>query len=86
MRFKLKSKICTAAVITLALTGCLSPKPVAPQFSKDWLTLPPGATYTNQSSRTERWANEGVIREKDESILWLLQALRKKELEQHLEK
>ncbi|MEI6084428.1 MAG: hypothetical protein WCS70_09025 [Verrucomicrobiota bacterium] len=74
MNYKHKSMIFVIVVISLLSTGCSSVKPVAPQFSKDWLTLPPGAVYTNQSRRTEKWASEGIIFEKDQSIQWLLEA------------
>ena len=68
MNSKHKLMIYTLAMTLLVLTGCSSPKPAAAQYSREWLTLPPQATYTNSTPFTQTWASEGVIREKDQAL------------------
>jgi hypothetical protein len=37
--------------------------------------LPPQTSYTNPTTETQRWASEGIIREKDQAIQWLIESL-----------
>jgi hypothetical protein len=75
MIYRNKLTLWTLLVTSLLFMGCSSVKPVAPLFSKDWLTLPPGTIYTNSSPQVEHWASEGIIREKDQAIHDLLEAV-----------
>lgn len=74
-----RSKTFTAMIALISLTACSSVRPAERPSSREWMLLSPGQTYSNQTPHAQTWASEGIIREKDDTILWLLQAVRNAE-------
>lgn len=71
-----RSKTAIAALALTLLTACSSVAPAERPYSKEWMLLSPGQTYSNSSPHVQTWASEGIIREKDDTILWLLEAVK----------
>jgi len=70
--------LCVLLVTMLALTGCCSVRCVERYLvsspTPDYLVLKTGQAYT--ATKPERWASYRLMRDKDQQILDLLEALK----------